>query len=296
MTTSNPDLSTDEDSVAPLPSLGPLKPVPGPSPLGGGLKRAAELLYVMGMIDFKKVYFGTALGYVWSLARPLLLFAVLLIVFTQIFRIGSEVPYYPVLLLFNIVLFSFFQEATMMAVSSIVGQEAIVRKTQFPRHVIPISTVFTSLLNLGLNLVVVFIFIIAFGVSPTWSWFLFPVVLLLLIVITCAVAMIVSALYPRFRDLGIIWSVASTVLFYGTPVLYPINVVPETLRQVLMLNPLSSIFEEARRYVIDPSAPSAVSAAGGWLALVPALLIYVGTCVLAVWVFRREAPRIAEQL
>ena len=94
---------------------------PGPSALGGGARRALELLYLIAVTDFKKHYFGTALGYLWSIARPLMLFGVLLAVFTQVFRLGSEVPHYPVLLLFNIVLFGFFQEATGAAVTSIVG-------------------------------------------------------------------------------------------------------------------------------------------------------------------------------
>ena len=130
----------------------------------------------MRSADFKKAYFGTALGYLWSLARPLMLFGVLLAVFTQVFRIGSEVPNYPVLLLFNIVLFGFFQEATITAVTSIVSQESVVRKTQFPRLVIPLAVVLTTLFNLGLNLVVVFVFILAWGIDPTWTWLLFPLV------------------------------------------------------------------------------------------------------------------------
>ena len=134
-----------------------LRDVRGPSALGGGWRRSLELLYLIAVTEFKKTYFGTVLGYLWSLARPLMLFAVLLAVFTQIFRIGSEVPNYPVLLLFNIVLFGFFQEATNAAVHSIVGQESVVRKTQFPRLVIPLAVVLTGLFNLMLNLVVVFI-------------------------------------------------------------------------------------------------------------------------------------------
>ena len=132
---------------------------PAPSALGGGWRRALELLYLLAVTDFKKHYFGTVFGYLWSIARPLLLFGVLLAVFTQVFRLGSEVPHYPVLLLFNIVLFGFFQEATGAAVTSIVAQEGIVRKTQFPRLVIPLAVVLTSLFNLGLNLVVVLVFI-----------------------------------------------------------------------------------------------------------------------------------------
>jgi ABC-2 type transport system permease protein len=279
----------------PAPDL-TLREVHGPSALGGGWRRSLELLSLIAVTDFKKAYFGTALGYVWSIARPLMLFGVLLAVFTQIFRIGSQVPNYPVLLLFNIVLFGFFQEATTTAVTSIVSQESVVRKTQFPRLVIPLAVVLTSLFNLGLNLVVVFVFILAWGIDPTWTWLLFPVVLVLLFLLTTAVSMIVSSLYPRFRDTAIIWAVAATVLFYASPVLYPLEVVPDTLADILQISPFAPLFELARSWVIDPSAPGPVEAAGGFVHLLPAIAIYIATCVLAVWLFRREAPRIAEQL
>jgi ABC-2 type transport system permease protein len=276
-----------------------LRPIPGPSALGGGRRRTLELLIMLAVTDFKKSYFGTALGYLWSLARPLILFAVLLAVFTQVFRIGSQVPNYPVLLLFNIVLFTFFQEATLTAVNSLVSQEAVIRKTQFPRLVIPLAVVLTSLFNLGLNLIVVFIFILAWGVDPAWTWLLFPVILGLLFVFTTAVSMIVSSLYPRFRDTLIIWSVGATVLFYATPVLYPMEVVERTsqaLHDVLLINPLAPLFELARKWIIDPTAPGPVEAAGGFVGLLPAIGIYLAICILAVWSFSREAPRIAEQL
>ena len=274
-----------------------LREITGPSALGGGWRRSWELLSLIAVSDFKKTYFGTALGYLWSLARPLLLFAVLLAVFTQVFRIGSAVPNYPVLLLFNIVLFSFFQEATLTAVTSIVSQESVVRKTQFPRLVIPLAVVLTSLFNLALNLIVVFVFILAWGIDPTWTWLGMPLIVALLVVITTATSMILSSLYPRFRDLSIIWSVAATVLFYASPVLYPEEAIrSELLHDVLQMNPLAPILELARVWVIDPSAAGPVEASGGFAGLLPAIAIYVGVCILAVWVFRREAPRIAEQL
>jgi ABC-2 type transport system permease protein len=272
-----------------------LRDVPGPSALGGGWRRAWDLLYLIAVTDFKKTYFGTALGYLWSIARPLMLFGVLLVVFTQVFRIGSQVPHYPVLLLFNVVVFGFFQEATGIAVTSVVAQESVVRKTQFPRLVIPLSVVLTSLFNLALNLVVVLIFILAFGVAPAWTWLLFPFVLGALVVLTVAVSMIVASLYPRFRDLAIIWTVFSTVLFYASPVLYPIDKVPATMRDVIMLNPIAPLLELSRKWVIDPAAPGPV-ATGGLARLVASAAIFVLVCVLAVWIFNREAPRIAEEL
>jgi ABC-2 type transport system permease protein len=272
-----------------------LREVRGPSALGGGTRRALDLLYLIAATEFKKTYFGTVLGYVWSLARPLMLFGVLLAVFTQVFRIGSGVPNYPVLLLFNIVLFGFFQEATTIAVSSIVNQESVVRKTQFPRLVIPLAVVLTALFNLGLNLIVVFEFVLGWGIDPRWTWLLFPVALALIIVFTCAVAMIVSSLYPRFRDTAIIWTVLATILVYATPVLYPLGAVPDAMQDLLALNPLTPIFEAMRAWVIDPSAPGPVDALGWGLVAVSAV-VYLVVCAFAGWVFNREAPLIAEQL
>lgn len=273
-----------------------LKDVPGPSALGGGWKRAWDLLYLIAVNDFKKTYFDTVLGYLWSLARPLILFGVLLFVFTQIFRIGSDVPHYAVMLLFNIVVFGFFQEATIGAVGSVVGQEGIVRKTQFPRLVIPLATVLTALFNLVANMVVVLIFLLAFGVTPHWGWLLAPFAFAALLVLTTAVCLLVSSLYVRFRDVGIIWGVAVTALFYGTPVLYPIGIVPERFHDIVLVNPLTPIFIQLRKWVIDPSAPGALETAGSWLGLLPPLVIGLVLCVVAVRTFSREAPRIAEEL
>ncbi len=273
-----------------------LRDVPGPSALGGGWRRAVELLYLLAVTDFKQHYFGTALGYLWSIARPLLLFAVLVSVFTQVFRLGSEVPHYEVLLLFNLVLFGFFSDGTGTAVASIVIQEGVVRKTQFPRVVIPLSVVLSALFDLALNLVVVVVFLLAFGVSPLWTWLLFPFVLVPLIALTVAVSMTLSSLYPRFRDMAIIWSVVSTALFYATPVLYPLEKVPEPLRDVFLINPLAPLLALARKWVVDPTAPGPVAVAGGWTHLLPACAVFLVVCWLGTWLFAREAPRVAEAL
>jgi len=274
-----------------------LRDVPGPSALGGGRRRALDLLYVIAVNDFRRAYFGTVLGYLWSIARPLLQFAVLLVVFTHVFHFAAKVEHYPVFLLFGIVLFGFFQEATTVAVGSIVGHEAVVRKTQFPRLIIPLAVVCTALFNLVLNLVVAFVFILAFRVSPSWTWLLLVVVLALLLIFTVAVSMIVSALYPRFRDVAIIWSVIAMTLFYVTPVLYPLRVVSQSLRDLIALNPLAPIMDLAQRWVTAPGTPWPTAAElGGPVRLAIAVALYAAVCAFAVWIFRREAPRIAEAL
>jgi ABC-2 type transport system permease protein len=274
-----------------------LTPVRGPAALGGGTRRFFELLWLLSLTEFKRTYFGTVLGYVWSLLRPLMLFAVLLFVFTKIFRLGSDTINYPVLLLFNIVLYGFFQEATTAGVTSVVANEGIVRKTQFPRLVIPLSVVLTGLMNLGLNLIAVFIFILAYGVDPTWTWLLLPVVVVPLAVLTAAVGMLLSALYVRFRDVLIIWTVFATMLFYATPILYPIEVpTAKGFQALLMANPIAVILEQARVWIIDPTAPSPAEAAGGVARLIPAAVIFIVACVLGWRVFTRQAPKIAEAL
>jgi ABC-2 type transport system permease protein len=272
-----------------------LREVRGPSATGGGSRRFFELLWLISATEFKKSFHGTAFGYIWSLVRPLMLFGVLLVVFTRIFRFN--VPNYPVLLLFNLVVFGLFQEGTGAAVGSVLAQEGIVRKTQFPRLVIPLSSVMVALFTMGLNLIAVFGFILAYGVDPRWTWLLLPVILILVFVITCAASLLLSALNVRFRDIAIIWTVAATVLMYGTPIIYPITILESSfLKDILLGNPLTLIFEQARAWIIDPSAPGAVAVAGGWLNMLPAAAIYVLTCALGVWVFKREAPKIAERL
>jgi ABC-2 type transport system permease protein len=279
------------------PHVGELREVSGPSALGGGWRRGLELLYLMASTEFKRAYFGSALGYLWTIGRPLMLFGVLLVVFTEGLHLDRAVPHYSVLLLLNIVFFSFFTEGAGTALPSIVSAEAIVRKTQFPRLVIPVASVLTALFNLVPNLVVAFVFIIVVGgITPMWTWLLLPVIVGLFLVITVAVAMLLSSLYPRFRDVAMIWSVASTALFYATPVIYVLDGFSPTLRKVLSCNPLTVILELSRKWIIDPHAPGPAAAINSRPFLIIPAGIFLTVCVLAVWVFRREAPRIAEAL
>ncbi|MFN8163271.1 MAG: ABC transporter permease [Solirubrobacterales bacterium] len=282
-------------SVATVPEL---REVPGPSALSGGRSRFFDLLLLISVTDFKKTYYGTVLGYFWSLLRPAILFGVLLVVFTKVFHFKSagEVEHYPELLLLGIVLYTSFQEATAAAVTSVVANEGIVRKTQFPRLVIPLATVVTGAFNLLLNLIPVFIFILVLGITPAWSWLLLPVILLALLLLTAGVAMILSALYVRYRDVAIIWGVAGMVLLYGSPILYPYELAPGPMQTMLLFNPLTPILSQARKWIIEPDAPSAVAAMGGWGRFSISVAVFAVICVAAVWIFRHEAPRIAEDL
>jgi ABC-2 type transport system permease protein len=271
--------------------------VTGPSALGGDLKRFLYLSATLAVTDFKLRFFGSALGYFWQLARPLLLFGVLYFVFTEFVKVGSAVTFYPVVLLSNILLFTFFTDGTG-AVSSVVDREGLVRKIQFPRMAIPVASVLTAALNLAMNAIVILVFALASGVQPHWGWLEIPVLLALLAMLTLGLAMLLSAAYVRYRDVRPIWEVALQVLFYATPVIYALETigVSDTVRQVLALNPLATIMQQFRHAVIDPTAPSAAELAGGAPMLAVPLGIVAGAFALGYWYFDRTAPFIAEEL
>ena len=277
--------------------LGP--PIKGPSALGSDWHRFRQLTWVMATTDFKLRFFGSALGYLWQLMRPLLLFGVLLVVFTALIDLGSGVPYYAESLLLGIVLYTFFSEATKGAVTSLVMRENLVRKIEFPRLAVPMANVTTATFNLGLNMIPVLIFLLAAGAPVRWTWLEMPFLLAALGVLVIALCMLVSVLFVRYRDVEPIWDVVLQVFFYASGVFLPIQLAlqqHETLGRLMMCNPFTAILTQARHAFIDPANPTAAQAIGNaWLLLVPAG-ITVGLFVIGFRVFERQAPRIAEEL
>lgn len=274
-----------------------LREIEGPTALGGSLRRFAFLTWTIAVTEFKLRFYGSVLGYFWQLFRPLLLFATLYVVFSHVVKIGGTVPHYPVILLMNIVVFTFFSEGAS-AVTSVVERENLVRKIQVPRLAIPLAVTLTALFNVLANFVVILVFALATGVDVTWRWVELPLLLGMVAVIAAGFAMLVSALYVRYRDVKPIWDVVVQMLFYATPVIYVLETldISETIKEAMALNPLAAVLIQLRHAVIDPTAPSAADAAGGWMYLgIPVGLTLV-VLVLGYWVFNREAPRIAEDL
>lgn len=276
--------------------LGP--PISGPRALTNDWSRFWHLTYNIARNEFKLRFFGSILGYLWQLMRPLLLFGVLLFVFS--FIKVSNAPHYAVALLAGIVLFTFFGEATGGAVRSVVDRENLVRKIHFPRLVIPLSIVLLASFNLSLNLIVVLIFALAEGVRPMISWVEAPLVIGMLVIYCTGLAMLLSALFVHFRDIQPIWEVFNQVLFYASGILIPVELLREKLNStefhLLMLNPLAIIVEQFRHAMVDRGALSAGQVLGGWWQLLEPIGIVVAIFVIGFWVFNRSAPLIAENL
>ena len=273
------------------------RPIRGPSALDGDFRRFLHLTRTLAVADFRLRFFGSALGYFWQLMRPLLLFGVLYLVFTQAIKLGDQVKFFPVVLLTSIVLYTFFSESTNNAVTAVVDREQLVRKIQFPRLVIPMTAVVTASFNLGLNFLVVFVFSLASGVEPHRSWWQIPVLLGALALLSIGASTLLSALYVRYRDVKPIWDVFLQVVLYGSPVIYAIETIDSRQAQeIIMLNPLAAILQQMRHALIDPAAPTAAQAAGGTERLLIPAAIVLTLLVLGLWYFNREAPRIAEEL
>ncbi len=212
-------------------------------------RRNRILLRELVITDFKLRYQGSVLGYLWSLLKPLFLFAVLYVVFVYFLRFGSDVEHFPIYLLLGIIMWTFFTEATSQGMQAIVGRGDLIRKINFPKYIIVVSGTISALINLLLNLVVVFIFMIVNGVDIKWSILLFPLNVAELYVFSLAIAFFLSAAFVKFRDVSHIWEVFLQAAFYATPILYPLTLVinkSAIAAKLLLLNPVAQIIQDGR--------------------------------------------------
>jgi ABC-2 type transport system permease protein len=213
-------------------------------------RRNRILLRELVITDFKLRYQGSVLGYLWSLLKPLFLFAIMYIVFGHFLRVGDAVEYFPVYLLLGIVLWSFFTEVTNQGLASIVSHGELIRKINFPKYIIVIAGSLSALINLGLNLIIIAVFIIISGVKLHFTVLLFPLYIVELYIFSLSLAFFLSASYVKFRDVSHIWEVLLQGAFYATPILYPLTLVVKqagsTAAQLLMLNPVAQIIQDAR--------------------------------------------------
>ncbi len=259
-------------------------------------KRSLALAWTLALTDWKLRFYGSFLGAAWMLVRPFAFFGVVYTVFTQVFAVDDTVNNYGVYILFSMVLFGYFGEITGNSVQALVTRENLLRKMYFPPLVIPMAVGITAALNLGMTMIAVFIFVFANGIWPEWTWLELPVIIVLITIFSLGVGMLLSSLYVRYRDVQPIWEVLSQLLFYATPVLYVATSVPDKFQQVYLINPLASCFTQVRHAIVDDRAATAGRVIGGDVRLLLPLAIVFGTFALGYFVFRRESPRIAENL
>lgn len=258
------------------------------------------LLKRLVIVDFKLRYQGSVLGYMWTLLRPLALFAILYVVFVKFLRFGGDVPHFAIYLLLGIVFWNYFVEVTMGGVGSIVGRGDILRKLSFPRYVIVVAGSFSALINLFLNMVVVVLFMWLGRVPFHWEALLIILPIIEMFVLSLSLAFLLSALYVRFRDINYIWEVVLQGAFYATPILYPIslvtNNVSEFASKILLLNPMAQIIQDARKVLVTDQTQTIGTLFGTNMARLIPVAIILSMAIIAVWYFKKRSPYFAEEI
>jgi lipopolysaccharide transport system permease protein len=250
-------------------------------------KKNLRILKEIAISDFKVRYQNSLLGYFWTLIKPLLLFAVLYIVFSIFMRFPVE--NYQLYLLLGIVIWNFFAEATSIALRSFETKQSLITKVYFPRIIIVIASTLTSFLTFLLNMIVFFIFLAVSDVGFSISFFFFIFYVIELYFVILGVSLILSVFYVRFRDLSHIWDVLLQIGFWMTPIIYPITMVPEAYHRLIYLNPLARLIEYSRSVFILNDIPA-------FQLNVAVLLMVSITLIFGIFIFLKLEKKIPENV
>ena len=264
---------------------------------GGAFRRYANLTRELAVTSFKLKYTGSVLGYLWSLFKPSMNFAILYVIFDKLFHIGGRTDNYVLQLLLAIVLFTFFQETTVTAMNSIASAGNMIRKAYFPRAILVIAATLSSVMTFLINLALIIIIALPIHrLSIGWRTLTAPLFVIELYVLVLGVSLLLSSLFVFFRDLGHIWEISMQLMIYGSAVMFPLSLLDKhpTLKIAIVANPLAQIIEDMRHALVTAKVPWTVEVMG-WAYVAPLALVIV---ILGVgWlVFRHLTPRFAEYL
>lgn len=256
-----------------------------------------RLVTRLAITSFKLRYSSSALGYAWSLVRPLLLFGMLYLVFALFLLRGRTAPgeHFPVQLLVGIVGWTFFAEGTMSAAVSIASNADMLHRARFPRWVLVVAAVLSAAITLAVNAGIVIVVGLVFGwftlgVQTLWV----PLLLLELIALALGLGLVLSAVFVYYRDLGYIWEIALQFLFYASAIVFPLSFVPSGFRWIVTLNPVAQITEDLRRALVTDEIPWSVSTLGARFA-VPLASVAL-SLILGALFFRALSARFGERL
>ena len=257
------------------------------------------LLKELTKTDFKLRYQGSVLGYLWALLRPLMMFAILYVVFCKLLRFGNEIPHYPVYLLTGTTMWSFFTECTSQGIQAIVGRGDLIRKVNFPKYIVVVSSTLTAVINVLINLVVIVIFAFINGVTPSWTWFLVPLLMFELYLLSLGISFFLGAINVKYRDVTSIWDVCIQALFYAVPIIYPVSMISASsplAAKVILLNPIAQIIQDIRYCLITHETVTVWNYLEvDWVKIVPFAIVFV-ILVIGSLYFRSRSKRFAEEI
>lgn len=210
--------------------------------------RYRPLLTELVSRDLKTKYRRSALGFMWSVLNPLGMMVVLTIVFSTVFQ--QSIPNFPVYLMCGQLIFNFFNEASNLAMTSVLDNAPLIKKVYVPKYLFPLSRVCSALVNMLTSFVALLIVILITRTTITWTIFLaiFPICFATLF--SLGVGLILSVIVVTFRDMKHLYGVITTAWLYLTPIFYPISILPEPVALIVRNNPLTIIVEILRYNVL----------------------------------------------
>ena len=248
--------------------------------------------------DFKLRYQGSVLGYLWAVLRPLLMFAILYVVFAKILKFGGDVPHYPVYLLVGTVFWNFFTECTFQGIHAIEQRGDLIRKISFPKYIVVVSATSTAVINLLINICVVIVFALLNGCQVSLSWLLVIPSVIELYALALGLSLWLGAINVKFRDIGSIWEVLMQAMFYAVPIMYPISMVTAssaTAAKIILIDPIAQVIQDVRHSIITDQAVTTWSYAGVKWGLVSILIVVVIFTIGALY-FKKRSRRFAEEV
>jgi ABC-type polysaccharide/polyol phosphate export permease len=240
----------------------------GEQPIGAGWLHA---LWLLTRHEFRARYRAQALGVVWSLLNPIVMMGILSLIFTRVFR--SQVPNFPIFMLIGLVVWQFFTSAITAATGSFVQYADIIKRTVFPRQLLPLAVMLSYGMNFCVESLVLFIFIPIFpsAFHLSWTLLLVPVILSFLVLLLAGIALAVSVLNVLYRDVAYLVNTALLLLYWLTPVIYPVEIIPEPYQALLKCSPLTGILNALRGCVMTGTPPTALM----WASLtLPSLAVF----------------------
>ena len=252
--------------------------------------------------NFKLRYQGSYLGVLWSVLQPLMLFAVMYVVFVKFLKFTDGTPTFPISLLCGTCLWQFFTESTSMGMRSIVDRGDLLRKIHFPNYIIVAATTMGSMISLAINLGVVLLFGVFAHAHYTWRVITVIPSILQLYAISLGVALLLGSLYVYFRDIGHIWDVILQALFYATPIIYPLSMVQKNpefswAADFMMLMPTTQTIMDIRHNLLSPEyVPTIWTVVDNKILCLIPYVLSVLVLWLGVHVFRKYSAKFAEVL
>ncbi|NMA51105.1 MAG: ABC transporter permease [Mollicutes bacterium] len=235
--------------------------------------------------DFKVKYKRSILGIFWSLLYPVLMMAVMAIVFSNVFKFSTPGVSYLTYLLIGLTYFSYFSEASNLAMSSVVANFSLINKVYMPKYIFPLSKCIFVGINFLLTLIPLYIIIIATGTGLNWAHLFLPYSFICLFLFTVGMGFILSTIAVFIRDMFYIYGIIITIWTYLTPIMYDIKIISNSTLQFLMkLNPLYQIINFARSIILYHNVPTL----GQWAGCgVSGLVIFI----IGIIVFKKNQDK-----